>query len=505
MAHQVFVSYATEDAEAAAAVCALLEADGIGCWIAPRDVKAGTDYAASIMSAIRNSELALLVFSVHSNASPYALREVERAVAHGRPALGIRIDDAHPNPSVEYYLDEWIEAPQGIESRHKEIIDKVRQRLAQPSAALKTSRGRAARAWYRRAWVVAVAATLVVAAVALGLTLALTRDHAARGDGTAGGDILWSRLDPEGTRPSPREEYAMACDPASGRLIVFGGAERLARLNDTWAYDPGSNTWSEPESLGALPSARSGHLMAYDPVTRRLILFGGFTLNGHPLSDMWAYDPVAKAWAELKPSGALPPTPFGDSLAYDPVTRRLILVGSSLTEGALFDETWAYDPAANTWAELQPTGASPPATSGHSLAYDSGSRRLMLFGGSGAGGSVLNETWAYDPDGNSWAEVEPPSPVPPGRVAHAMAYDVTSGRLIMLGGRDAAGANLDDAWAYDSMANSWTQLKPSATRPSARSGQSIVYEPASGRLVMFGGRLRAEGELLDDLWACSTD
>ena len=57
LAHQVFVSYATEDADTASRVCALLEADGIQCWVAPRDVKAGTDYAAAIMSAIRNSQL----------------------------------------------------------------------------------------------------------------------------------------------------------------------------------------------------------------------------------------------------------------------------------------------------------------------------------------------------------------------------------------------------------------------------------------------------------------
>ncbi len=87
MAHQVFVSYATEDAEAASRLCAMLEADGIPCWIAPRDVKAGTDYAASIMNAIRNSQVAVLVFSAHRTPPPYALREIERAFAYGRPVV----------------------------------------------------------------------------------------------------------------------------------------------------------------------------------------------------------------------------------------------------------------------------------------------------------------------------------------------------------------------------------------------------------------------------------
>ena len=38
MAHDVFVSYSHHDKAQADAVCATLEAKGIRCWIAPRDV-----------------------------------------------------------------------------------------------------------------------------------------------------------------------------------------------------------------------------------------------------------------------------------------------------------------------------------------------------------------------------------------------------------------------------------------------------------------------------------
>ncbi len=98
MAHQVFLSHATEDRETASSVCAALEAEGIRCWIAPRDVKAGTDYAAAILDAIRTSDLVLLVFSAFADSSPYVLREIERAVAYKRPVLALRIDDSFPAP-----------------------------------------------------------------------------------------------------------------------------------------------------------------------------------------------------------------------------------------------------------------------------------------------------------------------------------------------------------------------------------------------------------------------
>ena len=104
MAHQVFLSHATEDRETAIQVCAALEAEDIRCWMAPRDVNAGTDYAAAILDAIRTSDLVLLVFSSFADSSPYVLREIERAVNYKRPVLALRIDDTAPSSSMEYYV-----------------------------------------------------------------------------------------------------------------------------------------------------------------------------------------------------------------------------------------------------------------------------------------------------------------------------------------------------------------------------------------------------------------
>ena len=111
-----------------------------------------------------------------------------------------------------------------------------------------------------------------------------------------------------------------------------------------------------------------------------------------------------------------------------------------------------------------------------------------MFGGHGDAGAPLNDTWAYDPAANAWTELKPAGTLPAPRSAQSMAYDLTSGRLIMFGGLDSAGTVLDDAWAYDPVANTWTELEPSGTQPVARAGHVMVYDPASGRLIMFGGR-----------------
>ena len=132
MAHQVFLSYATEDIDTARLLCRALEQEeGIRCWIAPRDVEAGTDYAAAILDAIKDSALVLLLFSSHANASPYVLREIERAVAYERPVVSLRLDGTPPSSSLEYYLNlwQWLDVPRGIESRRPEIVAAVRKQL----------------------------------------------------------------------------------------------------------------------------------------------------------------------------------------------------------------------------------------------------------------------------------------------------------------------------------------------------------------------------------------
>ena len=64
-----------------------------------------------------------------ANASPYVLREIERAVAYERPVLSVRLDGAPPSPSLEYYLNllQWLDAPRGIESRRPEIVAAVQK------------------------------------------------------------------------------------------------------------------------------------------------------------------------------------------------------------------------------------------------------------------------------------------------------------------------------------------------------------------------------------------
>jgi hypothetical protein len=112
MAHDVFISHASVDKVAADAVCAALEAKGIRCWIAPRDIKPSQSWAVAIVEAIREARVFLLVFSRNSNESEQVQREVERAANSRKQLLTLRIEDVSPAAALEYYLNtpHWLDA-----------------------------------------------------------------------------------------------------------------------------------------------------------------------------------------------------------------------------------------------------------------------------------------------------------------------------------------------------------------------------------------------------------
>ena len=112
MAHDVFISYSSIDKPTADAIVASLEANGVRCWIAPRDILPGSDWSESIVEAMEQAGAMVLVFSGHSNTSPQIRREIESAVSAGIPVLPFRIEDVLPSKSLQYFIgpQHWLDA-----------------------------------------------------------------------------------------------------------------------------------------------------------------------------------------------------------------------------------------------------------------------------------------------------------------------------------------------------------------------------------------------------------
>jgi hypothetical protein len=132
MAHDIFICHSSEDRAIAQALVAGLEKRGITCWVAPRDVMPGADYAQAIVGGISGAKALVLVFSENSNASPHVSREVERGVSRGIDIIPFRVQAVEPSRSLEYFISsaQWLDATSGSAEDHVgELAGVIRSRI----------------------------------------------------------------------------------------------------------------------------------------------------------------------------------------------------------------------------------------------------------------------------------------------------------------------------------------------------------------------------------------
>jgi len=159
------------------------------------------------------------------------------------------------------------------------------------------------------------------------------------------------------------------------------------------------------------PQARHGAKMAYDPVGKQVLLFGGRgsgSVVGDLYNDIWALDLEKRTWKKLNPSSG-PEARLSPGLVYDPSQHQLILFGGYRNSGRVND-TWLFDLDDNEWQEVFPS-TSPPERSDMGLAYDEKNQAVLLFGGYclDFDRDQCDDTWVFDPAGNEWVEIHPVS------------------------------------------------------------------------------------------------
>lgn len=132
---RIFISYASVQKEAAERVCNFLEAGGKQCWIAPRNIPAGSNYGEEILKGLENSDALVLVFDAAANESQHVLREVERAVSKKLPIVVLRLDDTEPSKAMEYFLlsIQWLDA-KGLTERSFGELEKALERQLEKQA-----------------------------------------------------------------------------------------------------------------------------------------------------------------------------------------------------------------------------------------------------------------------------------------------------------------------------------------------------------------------------------
>src|SRR5436190_18204441 len=153
----------------------------------------------------------------------------------------------------------------------------------------------------------------------------------------------WVRLSPA-TSPPARSYLAMTYDPASGKIVMFGGFDGTGYLNDTWTFDGVSWILVATDTP---PPARAAAQMAYDSVTHKVVLFGGY--NGHYLGDTWLWDGATSQWTQAAP--AHHPTPVTGPMLFPDPNGRVDLFGGF--DGHFYQLTmWQW--SRSDWRRLSP-------------------------------------------------------------------------------------------------------------------------------------------------------
>lgn len=162
-----------------------------------------------------------------------------------------------------------------------------------------------------------------------------------------GGILLWS---------------SMCYDQARKQFVLFGGGNVQTERGDpgTWTYSPAANTWTSLR-LDAQPPPRANSRLCYDPVNRKVVLFGGDQLD-QLLADTWTFDGATRRWEQKKPPRSPSPR-AGHALLWLPKAKKVLLLGGYGYTSAvgyveslyrrLHLEAWVYDTAADRWDLIQ--------------------------------------------------------------------------------------------------------------------------------------------------------
>jgi N-acetylneuraminic acid mutarotase len=288
-------------------------------------------------------------------------------------------------------------------------------------------------------------------------------------------------------------------------VYLFGGSSDnryFSSKDDLWTYDYATNNWIElTPAVG--PAVRLSFAMVYDPDSQRIILFGGNSITaGWELDDTWIYDYQTNTWTNANPT-IKPPGRSDHAMAYDPVTKKTVLFGGMRDVGDttyLLNDTWTYDFETNTWTELTPE-ISPQERYGARMVYNSGNEKIVLYGGNSFGNlSDDGKIWTFDTTTTTWESLDSTEEAGP-RYWHGLTFDEHENELVVFGGTDLEPevSQSDETWEFSFNLNLWTDLTKEK-RPPACSLLSIVYDQENKKVVLFGGLAFVSSEIYGKVW-----
>lgn len=284
--------------------------------------------------------------------------------------------------------------------------------------------------------------------------------------------------------------------PTTRQVLLHGGFNETGTLlDDLWAWN---GLWWQRLETSMGPSARSQHGLAFDPASEKVLLFGGVGTQG-ALGDTWLLNVASLAWERAQVASPSARRLFAISEAPVGSSRGLMLFGGQNNEGAVLGETWLWN--GQRWtsgpSSLCPLRALLPSQlprcrTGSTLLPWSDGREVILLGGwLGPQPSALLEAdeslWRWD--GKSWSLA--PLHRPPyvlSRYQH-VAASLSSGtgfRGAWVGFGDDSTGLRQDSYLLSAADAAFQPLW--SEPPSPRAESAAAFDSEREEVVIFGGR-----------------
>lgn len=207
----------------------------------------------------------------------------------------------------------------------------------------------------------------------------------------------------------------------------------------------------------------------YDPVSRKLLLFGG-EFNAARLSDTWLWD--GTDWTE--PTYAVHPPPGLGAPVYDSSRRAIVM--PVITSGQRL-ETWQWTEARG-WTQMPHPPAAPHAHDHVFAAHDPLTNEIVaLIWQWPPGQRPAVHTWTFD--GSTWTEAAVTRSPP--LFLNALLYVPELGGVVAIVNQDDYPQDPHQIWRWDQ--GDWTRV-PVGNRP----GGERVWNPASPYPRVFVGK-----------------
>jgi hypothetical protein len=258
-------------------------------------------------------------------------------------------------------------------------------------------------------------------------------------------DPAWEQVQPGGPLPPPRFGHNAVFDPRERRMVIFGGQAGEAFFNDLWAFTSQDNAWTEITPAGPAPAPRQGAGAALDAEAGRLYVTHGLTAQGY-LDDTWALDLTSATWEDISPPTGRPPKRCFLRAIWDPPSGQLLLFGGESDENPFLGDIWAFDPVSRAWEALPPGDRSPPPRSQYGAALVPDRGWIFVFGGAGEGGN-LRDLWFYVPSVRGWGYTTIYGKDPGGHRGHDMAFVPHRLSIVLFGGV-RGDQELQEVWEF---------------------------------------------------------